>query len=76
MKQFKLLIKNKIGTCLIWFFGNKGLETAPLISYPELGKPKAMSTVEPDQTLEYNEVFKYLHKEIRKQYKQNNKKPI
>jgi hypothetical protein len=46
-----------------------GSEEAPSISYPEPGKPKAMSTVEPDQTLEYNDVFKYLHKEVRKQYK-------
>jgi hypothetical protein len=65
------LIKNKIGTCFDLFYGMMGSEEAPSISYPEPGKPKAMSTVEPDQTLEYNDVFKYLHKEVRKQYKQN-----
>ena len=63
------LIKNKIGTCFDLFYGMMGSEEAPSISYPEPGKPKAMSTVEPDQTLEYNDVFKYLHKEVRKQYK-------
>jgi hypothetical protein len=61
-------IMNKIGTCFLGFLGNKGSEMTPLLDYPELGKPRAMSTCYPDQTLEYNDVFKYLNNEIRKQY--------
>lgn len=61
-------IMNKIGTCFLGLVGNKGSEMTPLLDYPELGKPRAMSTCYPDQTLEYNDVFKYLNNEIRKQY--------
>jgi hypothetical protein len=62
MKQLKLLIKNKIGTCLIWFFGNKGSETAPLKSQ------KPMSTDYPYENLDYNGVLNHLNKNARKQY--------
>ena len=58
---------NTIGSCVLGFLGKRGSETAPSINYPTLGEPRAMSTFYPDTT-DYNEVFKYLHKEIRKQY--------
>ena len=64
-------IMNKIGTCFLGLVGSKGSEMTPSLDYPELGKPRAMSTCYPDQTLEYNDVFKYLNKEIRKQYQTN-----
>lgn len=58
---------NTIGSCVLGFLGKRGSEMTPSINYPTLGEPRAMSTVYPDTT-DYNEVFKYLHKEIRKQY--------